>query len=220
MSDAVAVIFDMDGVLIDSYAAHLESWQAACAERGVAMSEAEFAAGFGRTSAEVLRELWPDPLGPEQIAAFEDDKERRYREIVRAAFPVVDGARELVLALADAGFRLAVGSSGPPENVELVVDLLGLGAHFGALVTGRDVVRGKPDPQVFALAAERLGVAPQRAVVVEDAVVGITAAHAAGMRAIGYVGTGRTAAELAAADLVVGSLRALDPRRVRALIEG
>jgi beta-phosphoglucomutase len=213
-----AVIFDMDGVLVDSYAAHFASWREACAERGVTMTEAAFAAGFGRTGAEVLRELWPGPIGPAELAAIEDAKEQRYRAMIGDAFPAVDGARELVESLAAAGFRLAVGSSGPPENVALVVDRLGLAGCFGALVTGRDVVRGKPDPQVFALAAERLGVRPEHALVVEDAAVGIAAAHAAGMLAVGYVGTGRTAGELAAADLVVRSLRELDPAVVRELL--
>lgn len=218
-ADRRAVIFDMDGVLVDSYAAHFASWRDACAEHGVTMSEAEFRRGFGRTSAEVLRMLWPSPLTAAGIVAIDERKERLYRDLVRDAFPAVDGARDLVLALHDAGFGLAVGSSGPPENVDLVLDALGVRARFSAVVTGRDVTRGKPDPQVFRLAADWLGVPSSACVVIEDAAVGIEAAHAAGMPAIGYVGTGRTAAELRSAELVVGSLRELDPTRVRALLD-
>jgi beta-phosphoglucomutase len=130
----------------------------------------------------------------------------------------MDGAVELIDALAAAGFRLAVGSSGPPENVALTLERLARAARFGALVTGRDVTRGKPDPQVFLIAAERLGATPARCIVVEDAPVGVAAAHAAGMASVALVGT--VAAErLAGADLVVRSLRELDAPRLAALLE-
>lgn len=100
----------------------------------------------------------------------------------------------------------------------MVLDALRVRECFGAVVTGRDVTRGKPDPMVFRLAAERLGVPAARAVVIEDASVGIAAAHAAGMRAIGYVSTGRTREELAAADRVVLSLRELSAASIRSPI--
>lgn len=216
---AIAVLFDMDGVLVDSYAAHYESWRQTCERRGVLLPEAVFARGFGKTSVEFLRELWPRTLSAEECSAIEHEKELAYRSSLRDHFPEVPGARELVLDLAGDGIALAVGSSGPPENVAMVLDALRVRECFGAVVTGRDVLRGKPDPMVFQLAAERLRVPANRAIVIEDASVGITAAHAAGMRAIGYVGTGRTREELAAADRVVSSLRELTAASIRSLIE-
>ena len=128
------------------------------------------------------------------------------------------GAKELLVSLHEAGFKLAVGSSGPPENVAVVVDKLAAHDLFGAVVTGKDVTRGKPDPQVFLLAAKRLGVAPSQCAVVEDARPGLDAAHAAGMKAIGLVSTGRTPEELAVADLLVDTLGDLSPAMIRALI--
>jgi beta-phosphoglucomutase len=130
----------------------------------------------------------------------------------------MDGAAELVEALAADGFRVAIGSSGPPENVALVLEQFTAGRRIDAVVTGADVKRGKPDPQVFLLAADRLGVPPASCAVVEDAVHGVTAALRAGMAAIALTGTLEREA-LSAADAVVDSLRQLSPQRIRALID-
>jgi beta-phosphoglucomutase len=128
------------------------------------------------------------------------------------------GASELLNALGKAGFLLAIGSSGPPENVDQVLDKLQIRPLLSAVVTGADVTRGKPDPQVFLIAAQRLGVHPARCVVVEDAALGIKAAHAAGMKAIGLASTGRTRESLATADLVVDRLGEITPAMIRSLM--
>jgi beta-phosphoglucomutase len=125
---------------------------------------------------------------------------------------------ELIDALHAAGFALAVGSSGPPENVGLVLDRLGRRDKFAAVVTGRDVTRGKPDPQVFAIAAERLGLPAARCLVVEDAPAGVAAAQAAGAKCLGLASAPRDPALLAAADRVVRSLREVDVEEMRALL--
>jgi beta-phosphoglucomutase len=219
MHDDPAVIFDMDGVLVDSYHAHFESWQIVAAEQGLALTEADFAAQFGRTNQEIIAVYWgADRYTDDEVAALGNRKEAAFREILQADFPAMPGARELLLALHDAGFALAVGSSGPPENIELVLGALGARRLFGAVVTASDVTRGKPDPQVFLLAAERLGVLPGRCAVVEDAPAGIAAAKAGGMTGIGLASTGRTRRSLSAADLVVDSLGELSPRLIGKLI--
>jgi beta-phosphoglucomutase len=209
-----AVIFDMDGVLIDSYRAHFESWKRAAAEHGSTYTEAQFAAGFGRTSREVIAEQWQsEPLSDQQIAQIDQRKEALFREILSLDFPAMPGAVELIESLVEAGFRIAVGSSGPDENVRLAIDRLGIARFLSAIVTGNDVKRGKPDPQVFLIAAEQMCVPPARCVVVEDAPVGVEAAHRGGMHAIALASTGRTVEQLAAADLVVKSLTGLTPAR-------
>jgi beta-phosphoglucomutase len=218
----IAVIFDMDGVLIDSYAAHFESWLVLTAENGVEYSRAEFVAGFGRTTPEVIAEQWPGKeanLTDDRIRALAARKEVIFRELIERDFPAMDGAFDLLSALHAADISLAVGSSGPADNVQLVIEKLGARDLFSTAVTSSDVRRGKPDPQVFQLAAERLGVAVNRCVVVEDAPVGIAAARAAGMKCIGLASTGRTGDELQAADLVVGSLRDVTVMDVRRLLD-
>jgi beta-phosphoglucomutase-like phosphatase (HAD superfamily) len=126
---------------------------------------------------------------------------------------------ELIDALVADGFRLAVASSGPPKNVQFVMERLGRRSCFGAEVSGADVVRGKPDPQVFLVAAEQLGVAPRQCAVVEDAAAGIAAANAARMLSIGLVSRGRTRKELQVADHVIDRLNELSPESIRQWIE-
>ncbi len=115
---------------------------------------------------------------------------------------------------------MAVGSSGPAENVQLAIERLGVGRLLSATVTGNDVKRGKPDPQVFLTAAARMQVPPARCVVVEDAPVGVEAAHRGGMRAVALASTGRTVEQLRAAELVVKSLCELSPQRFEELLRG
>ena len=205
-----AVIFDVDGVLIDSYQRHYESWLQMFGEHGATFTEEEFRKTFGRTSHDIIANLYGGDLSPQEIEAWDDRKEALYRDIIRENFPAMDGAMELIDQLHRAGFKLAVGSSGPPENIALTLEGLGRKALFDAVVTRVDVTRGKPDPQVFRIAGERLGMMPEQCVVVEDAAAGIEAANRAGMASVGLTGTA-TRQELANARLVVDSLRELAP---------
>jgi beta-phosphoglucomutase len=219
MVDRLAVIFDVDGVLVDSYTAHFRSWQLLWAEHDRAMTEQQFVETFGRTTRESICYIFPDhDYTEQQITALDDRKEELFREIIQADFPDISGAKELVDTLIDQGFAVAVGSSGPPENVKLVTDHLGVTDRLGATITATHVTRGKPDPQVFLLAAEQLTVPPRNCLVVEDAPAGIAAAQAAGMASIGFASTGRTLEELATADLTVKSLAELSPALIRKLI--
>jgi beta-phosphoglucomutase len=221
MRNNLAVIFDMDGVLVDTYLAHYQSWLMMAEREGLSFTEAEFAPTFGRTSREIIAHFWGDGrFDDAEIAALDALKEAAFREIIAENFPAMPGVKELLAALHENGFKLAVGSSGPPENVAMVVENLNSQHLFGSVVTGMDVTRGKPDPQVFLLAAERLKVPPSRCTVVEDARPGIEAAHAAGMKAVGLVSTGRTRQELAAADLLAATLAELSPDVFRRLIGG
>jgi beta-phosphoglucomutase len=179
----IAVIFDMDGVLIDSREAHLLSWQQLGQETGHHVTEEEFNRGFGRTSWEFIRETFG--ISDEgTVRRLELRKEEIFREIIRRNVPAMPGADALVNKLFDQGVPLAVGSSGPPENVMLVCDTMGWTQKFSAIVTGAEVTRGKPDPQVFLIAAERLGMPPSKCVVIEDAPAGVEAAKRAGMRVV------------------------------------
>ncbi|RMF75990.1 MAG: HAD family phosphatase, partial [Planctomycetota bacterium] len=177
-----------------------------------------FAASFGQTSRDIIRAWWPTDLTDEQIRALDDEKERIYRQLIAGMVPLTIGARETLAALRDAGVTLAVATSAPPENLDLVLGETRLGPFFAATVHGRDVAHGKPAPDVYLLAAERCGLEPRCCVVVEDAPVGIRAGCAAGMRTIGLVGTHDDAALRAAgADEVVQQLRQVTPELVARL---
>ena len=212
-----AVIFDVDGVLVDSYQPHFESWRDILAELGVEFTEADFRATFGRTSLDILKQLYGD-MSLEEAERVDERKEALYRDMIRDNFPAIDGAGELIDALVTAGFAIAVGSSGPKENVELTLECLGRKEKFGAVVTRVDVTRGKPDPQVFQIGAERLGVPPELCAVIEDAVPGVEAANRAEMTSIALTGTAPRE-KLAHAQFVVDSLRELSPEKISQLIE-
>ena len=216
MAKRPAVIFDIDGVLVDSYQAHFESWQRLAETHGFAMTEAQFVATFGCTSREIIAELWSNGrMTAEQIAALDDEKEAIYRDVVTERFPAMPGAVSLIDALSESGFALAVGSSGPRANVDLVVDRLERRESFGAMVSGQDVTRGKPDPQIFQVAAQRLGVQGKDCAVIEDAAPGIAAAKSAEMVSIALVSSGHTHEELRDADRIVDRLDQLSPDAIR-----
>jgi beta-phosphoglucomutase len=218
MPNPQAVIFDMDGVLVDSYAAHFDSWKKSSARFGLTMTETDFAATFGRTSRDIIRHLWPNKFDDAQIAAFDAAKESDYRDILRAKLPVMLGAEDLIAALHQAGFAMAIGSSGPKENVAVVVGGLKNGSFITQTVNGSEVKHGKPDPQVFLLAAQKLGITPQNCAVIEDAPAGVEAAHRAGMFSIGLLGTAPRDALAKHANVVVARLTDLSPAKISSWI--
>jgi len=214
-----AVIFDMDGVLIDSYRAHLEAWQRLGEKLGRPITEEVFVPTFGRVNREIFHHLWGDAFADAEIDRWGDWKERAYREIILKRFPGTQGAAELLDALKEAGFALAIGSSGPPENVAAALLGLGRATLFDAIVSGREVTRGKPHPEVFLKAAGKLGLEPRACAVVEDSLAGLEAAARAQMTPIGLTGTFPRERLAGKAALVVDSLRELTPERIAELID-
>ena len=221
-ADAVpaCVIWDVDGVLVDSYAPHFESWRKTAEKLGVSYTEEDFLSGFGKTSREHLKENFGASMADDQLDQIESDKEALYREMVTEEFPAMPGARELVQALKDADFKIALATSGPAANLMLAVRMMKLQPFLSAVVSGADVTKGKPDPEVFLKAAKNCGVEPSRCVVIEDSRFGVQAAKAAGMGCLGLLSTGHERAELDEADRVVESLEGVTADDVRALLPG
>jgi beta-phosphoglucomutase len=196
------VLWDLDGTLADSREHHWRAWRDVMAADGVTLSEAQFAASFGQRNDAILG-AWLGPgASPERVRRLGEEKEACFRRLVEfEGLAPLPGAVEWIARLAREGWRQAIASSAPRANVAAVVRALGVAAHLGALVAAEDVHAGKPDPEVFLVGAARLGVAPSRSVVVEDAAAGIEAARRAGMRSVGA-----GAAALGAADVVAASL--------------
>jgi beta-phosphoglucomutase len=183
------VIFDMDGVLVDSGPAHHESWQMLAKKHGLDVSVERFHQTFGRTSRDIIRTIWGASTSDEQVRQLDDEKEAIYRELISARVPLMPGCRNLLAKLEKSGLQLAVATSGPPENMELVLSEGLIANYFDATVHGFEISVGKPAPDCFLLTAERLELPPASCVVVEDAPVGVEAARAAGMRTIALAGT-------------------------------
>ena len=215
--DRLGVIFDLDGVLVDSSEYHYLSWLAWGREVNeidkAELSREWFAATFGSRNESIIPPLFSRRLDEAEVARHAARKEELFREQALGKLEPLPGAGELVVSLAKAGFLLAIGSSTPPENLTVVLDDIGLASHFPEQyrVCGGDVKEGKPDPEVFLTAASRMDLPPGRCLVIEDAGVGVRAAKAAGMACVG-VTTTRPAERLkeAGADWVVGSLEDID----------
>ena len=210
-----AVIWDMDGVIADTAIYHFEAWHETFHKRGVDFTEEDFKRNFGQRNDTILSK-WLGP-GPdaERIWRVGEAKEAHYRTLVdREGISPLPGAAEWVTALHEAGWRQAIASSAPRLNVEVMHRALGFSGLIETLVAAEDVHRGKPDPEVFLVAANRLGVPPNRCVVVEDAEAGIEAARRAEMRSVG-VGVGA----VTSADRVVRFLTELEPGAFEQLVE-
>jgi beta-phosphoglucomutase family hydrolase len=215
-----AVIFDMDGVLIDSAHVHFKSWQLLGEELDVVFTEEQFVKGFGRTSREVLVDDWPEKnLSERQIEERDQKKEEYFRQLLEQEFPCMEGALELFRKLYEEGFQIGIGSSGPSENVRFTIKKMNLQKYLTAYVTGSDVTLGKPDPEIFNTVANKLEIANSNCIVIEDAVAGIKAAHAAGMKCIGFVSSGHTHEELSEADLLIDSLHELTVDKIDQLLQ-
>ena len=213
-------LFDMDGVLVDSHDAHYESWARLGEEIGQPFSKTLFSETFGTMNAPIIRKWLGEETNDEEIAKLSDRKEILYRAVACEALRPLDHVCELIGDLRAHGFRLAVGSSGPRENVELVLDsVLHLREAFDALVTMEDVTHGKPAPEVFLKAAAQLGLPAARCVVFEDAPQGVEAGRAAGALVVAITST-RSRRMLSAADLVVDSWGDVDVEKIMAMFAG
>jgi beta-phosphoglucomutase family hydrolase len=185
-----AAIFDWDGVILDSAGQHEQAWEWLVAQNGQALPPDFFLKSYGIKNEKAITELLGWKLEPDQMDRLIAAKEKQCRRLLRE-----NGARSLpgVVALLKRlkarGVPCAIASSTPRLNVDCAMKLLGIRHYFKAIVAGEDVKRGKPDPEVFLLAARRLKVPPERCVVFEDAPVGIDAALAAGMKVVGLATT-------------------------------
>jgi HAD superfamily hydrolase (TIGR01509 family) len=202
-----AVLWDLDGTLIDSEQYHWLAWRDTMAAEGVPLTHPQFLKTFGLRNDAIIPQ-WIPGASVEHIDRIANAKEQLYRRLIReGGLAPLAGAVEWTQRLSKEGWRQAIASSAPRENIDAVLAVIGLGPVFQAVVSAEDVTLGKPDPQVFLTAASRLGSAPARSIVVEDAPAGVEAARRAGMPSIGVSRNGTRLP----ADLAVESLGDLPP---------
>jgi len=213
-----AVIFDWDGVVVDSSAHHERSWEILAARRGLHLPPDHFKRGFGKKNNVIIPDLgWA--TDPAAVDALAHEKEELYRDLVRQhGIEPLPGVRELLEALQQADIPCAIGSSTERANLDLLLDLMDLRKFFRVIVSGEEVVHGKPDPSIFLLAAERLGAAPPGCVVIEDALVGLEAARRAAMPVLA-VATTEPLDALRGATAAVPDLRAVTADTLRGLAD-
>jgi len=208
----MGVIFDLDGVLVDTGWAHKQSWYDLAEKEGFSMTDEFFYSTFGMQNYQIIPMLLGRDASSEEVERLSDWKERRYRGIIAEKLAPSEGAKSLLIDLKSKDFLLAVGSSAPRANLDLVLECTDLQNYFDAFVAGQDVTNGKPAPDTFLKAAEKLSLGTNRCVVVEDAVQGVDAGKAAGMQVVA-VTTTRKRADLHRADIIVDSLAQLQARQ-------
>lgn len=198
------VLWDLDGVLIESSQQHLDSWISVLPRFGLTMSREVHEQTFGMNNREILTIMLGELPEADLLRRISSAKESAFREIIKGTVEPLVGAVELLEKLYSVKVRQAIASSAPEENIHVVVEELKIGGYFQALVSGQDLP-AKPNPAVYLEAARQIELGPEACVVVEDAVVGVRGAKKAGMRAVG-VTTTHAAEALRDADLVVVSL--------------
>jgi beta-phosphoglucomutase len=215
-----AVIFDIDGVLLDSAEFHRRSWYILAEELNLSLCDAFFWETFGQTNPTILRRLVSPDLSAAKTTELSERKEELFRLEARGKLQLFPGVEDLLRALQGAGYRLAMGTSTPRANVEFFLREMRLGGYMEAFACMEDITRSKPDPEVFLLAASKLGVPPARCVVLEDALPGVAAAKAAGMKcvAIATTNTAEVLREKARPDLILPRTGDLTPARVAELL--
>jgi HAD superfamily hydrolase (TIGR01509 family) len=214
-----AVLFDMDGVIVDSNPAHKIAIQTFCKTHKLKVTAAFLKRKvYGRTNNEWLPEVFGRLLSAKELKTYADEKETLFREIFAPNLVPVNGVMTLIESLKAAGVKIALATSAPLKNADFILDGLYIKGHFDALLTCKDVDKGKPHPQVYMKAAEALGMPPERCIVIEDSLSGVEAGIAAGCKVVG-VTTTHTAMELSACNLVVDNFLHMDVKDLADLLE-
>lgn len=216
MSAARAVLWDMDGTLIDSEEFHWIAWRNTMAREGIAITREQFLATFGQRNDSIIPRWLGAAATPERIERIANAKEELYRHLIRGnGISPLPGVAHWIHQLHQQGWLQAIASSAPRANIDAVLEALSATRIFQGIVSAEDVHRGKPDPEVYLTAASRVGASPRNCIVVEDAAAGIEGARRAGMRSIGVSHDGNHLQ----ADVVVHSLDQLDADAFDKLLE-
>jgi beta-phosphoglucomutase family hydrolase len=202
-----AIIWDMDGVLVNTGEYHYQAWKKTFAELDIPFSRNQFRAAFGMNNAGILEAICGQKLPPDQEQSISEFKEKLFREAVKGKAKLLHGVNNALKSFSEWNLKQAIASSAPPKNIEVLVKELRIGKYFDVIVSGHDIP-GKPDPAVFLKAAQQLNVPPANCVVIEDAVAGVEGAKNAGMRCIA-VTTTNTPEALSKADLIFDTLEDL-----------
>jgi HAD superfamily hydrolase (TIGR01509 family) len=183
-----AVIFDMDGVVVDSNPFHKKAWGAFLENKGIALTDEVFYREiFGTTGNHAIRRLMNTDISDYEAEQFTRKIDASYREIIQSSGDLtpVKGLEEFIGKLKDGGIRTALATSAPPANIQLVISKIGFSDCFDLVLDKTQIIKGKPDPEIFLKAVDRLGVDKSRCLVFEDSISGVTAAIKAGLKVVG-----------------------------------
>ncbi|HUB93484.1 MAG TPA: HAD family phosphatase [Verrucomicrobiae bacterium] len=213
-----AVIFDMNGVIIDDEQFHREAWRRYCKRHGFRLTEDDFKHHvFGTTEKDTFQFLYGRSLSDAEVESFSNERVDEVIELVKSRATVPPGLKDLIEDITSAGMKLGIATSARRRYFNFVMDQLKLREYFSAVLTAQDVHKGKPDPEIYVGCAKRLQVDPRECVVIEDTISGIKSGQAADMKVIAITTT-HPKDELTIADLIVSSFKELSIERIENLI--
>jgi len=191
----------MDGVIVDNHDYHHEAWMQFCMKYGLTV-EGDVSRYFGRTNTDILTNIFQDELSDKQLYEYAGEKEKLYRGLYEGNIETAAGLEKLLMNLQHAGFKLAIATSAPSGNVDFVLGNTNLHMYFDAVIDSSMIKKGKPDPEIYLKAAEKLAAEPKYCLVVEDSVAGISSAKAAGMKVVAITSS-NPREKLSAADMII-----------------
>ncbi|MDP4208051.1 MAG: HAD family phosphatase [Bacteroidota bacterium] len=212
-----AVIFDMDGVLVDNNKYHDRAWIEFCKRKGLSIDSKEITARFGNTNDEYFRFLFGEGLSREENDQLAEEKEAIYREIYAAEIEPAKGLIDLLGELKENNFKIGVATSAPTSNLNFVLEKLNIRFYFAALVDASMITKGKPDPEVFLKTADLLEVPASQCLVFEDSVHGVNAAVNAKMKVVALTTT-FPEEKLAIANRIIKDFREITARDIQNLL--
>lgn len=219
MPAEIAVIFDLDGTLIDNNPFHIQAWQQFYKKRNRTLTEEEYKEHFnGKTNTDVLAYVFDKALSPGENEAYTNEKEDLYRIIYEPHIKPIKGLLNLLQKLEDAKIPMAIATSGIKVNIDYMFRHLDIKHFFKEVIYSKDIQKGKPDPEIYFITAERLNVLPQNCLVFEDSVAGVQSAKAAGMKVVA-IATTHTPEELKSADKLIYDYDEISITDIRELLK-
>ena len=218
MNSSFAVIFDLDGVIVQTTEFHFKAWCEFFAERNISFTFEQFIKTFGSRNHDILKQYIDPNISIEDSVKLSDEKESLFRDYARGKIEPVDGAVDLIHCLGRAGIKMGLATSTPRKNLDLIFEELKIGEFFLATICADDVINGKPDPEIFLKCAYKLNMAPEACVVVEDSPQGIEAARRAKMASVAYTTT-NPRKKLLAADAIINGPTELNVEFLQELVK-
>jgi beta-phosphoglucomutase family hydrolase len=214
----IAFIFDMDGVIIDSNPFHKVALHQFCEKYGYHLTEEQLRNRiYGRTNKQWITNLFERELSPEELHEFAQEKEGLFRDLYQNDIKALTGLNPFLEKMDALKLSRAIGTSAPRSNVDFVMAKTNLSRYFPTILDDSFVEHGKPNPEIYLKCAAALGYQPNRCVVFEDSISGVTAGRAAGAKVVG-VATTHTHEELADTDYIIDDFTDLDPAQLISIL--
>ncbi len=220
MQKKIGLLFDMDGVMVLNHHYHIEAYCTWAARYGYTITEQLFNERLtGKTMYSAILELTPELLEKETPEFYEEEKESLYRELYKHKMAATPGLIDFLESAKQNNIPIACGSNAYMKNIDFILDGLSLRKYFSAAISGTEVAKPKPSPDVYLEAAKKIGVLPENCVVFEDSLTGVQAAKAAGMKVVG-VASSFSHEELSHTDFIINDFTEIDIQKIRTFFDG